>query len=214
MAQLDLADGYYELPAGKMANVVTCLEMLTPPQPLPEPLPASYSLRQFSTGELVAYRELFRAVGAPWLWFSRLVMPDEQLAARLADPLVFAAALHDGQQNVGLLELDFRTPGVCEVVQFGLVPGQTGQGLGRKLMDAALTLAWTRGVERVWLHTCTFDSPRAVPFYVRCGFTPYARMIEIHDDPRLTGKLPKDAAPQIPLIDRVDPKSTAAPDSH
>lgn len=200
MAQLDLADGYYDLPAGKLANVVTCLEMTTRPEPWPGPLPAPYRLVQFSAGELVGYRALFRAVGEPWLWFSRLVMPDEELAARLADPLVFAAALRDERQSLGLLELDFRSPGVCEVVQFGLVPGQTGQGLGRKLMNAALALAWRPGVERVWLHTCTLDSPDAVPFYLRCGFVPYARMVELHDDPRLTGKLPREAAPKIPVI--------------
>ncbi|NMD08644.1 MAG: GNAT family N-acetyltransferase, partial [Phyllobacteriaceae bacterium] len=48
--------------------------------------------------------------------------------------------------------------------------------------------------------TCTFDAPQALPFYIRSGFTPYARMVELHDDPRLSGKLARDASPQVPLL--------------
>jgi hypothetical protein len=54
---------------------------------------------------------------------------------------------------------------------------------------------------RFWLHTCTFDHPAAVGFYSRYGFKPYMRAIEVSADPRLTGLLPRSAAPQIPLIE-------------
>jgi hypothetical protein len=50
------------------------------------------------------------------------------------------------------------------------------------------------------LHTCTLDHPRAVPFYLRSGFRPFKREIEIFDDPRALGKLPRDAAPDVPLF--------------
>ena len=67
-------------------------------------------------------------------------------------------------------------------------------------MEAALEQAWTAGVGRVWLHTCTFDHPAAVRFYRARGFRPYKFAIEVSDDPRLTGHLPRDAAPHVPLI--------------
>ena len=60
-----------------------------------------------------------------------------------------------------------------------------GQGFGRVLMDEAIRRAWAKPIERFWVHTCTFDSPLALPFYIRSGFTPYLRMVEVHDDPRL-----------------------------
>ncbi|WP_204316412.1 hypothetical protein, partial [Serratia marcescens] len=55
------------------------------------------------------YRALFRRVGEPWLWFSRLVMDEERLATILHDPRVhvFAAVDRTGIE-VGMLELDFR----------------------------------------------------------------------------------------------------------
>ena len=67
-------------------------------------------------------------------------------------------------------------------------------------MAHALAMAWSNGVERVWLHTCTLDAPGALGFYIKNGFTPVSRSIEIFTDPRLTGLLPVTAAPQIPLL--------------
>jgi hypothetical protein len=52
----------------------------------------------------------------------------------------------------------------------------------------------------VWLHTCTLDDVAAIPFYRRNGFVPYKREFEIFDDPRITGLLPADCAPGVPLL--------------
>ena len=54
-------------------------------------------------------------VGEPWLWFSRAVMADDELAEILGDPEVEAYALNDGSADVGLLELDFRPEGEVEL---------------------------------------------------------------------------------------------------
>jgi hypothetical protein len=67
-------------------------------------------------------------------------------------------------------------------------------------MDALLERAWEGSKSRVWVHTCTLDSPVALPFYVKCGFKPYKRAIEVADDPRIRGVLPESAAPQVPII--------------
>jgi hypothetical protein len=59
---------------------------------------------------LVAYRALFRKIGAKWLWFSRLYMADDKLTAILNDPNV-EAFIRDGAEDIGMLELDFSEPG-------------------------------------------------------------------------------------------------------
>jgi hypothetical protein len=68
-------------------------------------------------------------------------------------------------------------------------------------MNAALTRAWEQPIARLWVHTCSFDHPNALSFYQRSGFKPYAVMVEVHEDPRLTGHLPKHASPNVPLIE-------------
>jgi hypothetical protein len=50
------------------------------------------------------------------------------------------------------------------------------------------------------VHTCSLDHPAALPAYRRAGFVPFKRAIERFPDPRLLGILPRDCAPQIPLI--------------
>ena len=60
-----------------------------------------------------------------------------------------------------------------EIDYFGLVPNFVGRGLGGAMLTRAVGEAWALGAKRVWLHTCTLDSPRALPGYKARGFTPY-----------------------------------------
>jgi GNAT superfamily N-acetyltransferase len=197
-----LRDGYSVLPPGKLANLVTCLEMTEKPAAKPQPSTHSaLSLQRIAQPDLESYRALFRRVGQDWMWFSRLIMPDERLRRILTDPKVEIYTLNDGPAEIGLLELDFREEGQCELAFFGVVPEAIGQGAGRFLMDQAIALAWARPIRRFWVHTCSFDHPSALAFYRRSGFRPYAYAVEVHDDPRLTGHLPRTAAPHIPLIE-------------
>ena len=203
IANPEIPLGLSDIPKGQIANIITCLEMRTLPSTGAPPLGFAppYALVPF-TGDLDAYRALFRKVGADWMWYSRLFMPDEKLGAILADPRVEAFTLEKDGERIGLLELDFRQQDECELAFVGLAREAIGQGLGRTLMDQALARAWARPIRRLWVHTCTFDHPAALPFYVRSGFRPYALQIEVHPDPRLTGHLPRHVAPHVALIER------------
>jgi len=192
-------NGYTDLPSGKIATIVTYLEMREPPDLPPFHAPEGWTLQRIDH-DRPRYRSLFRAVGEPWLWFSRAVMTDDGLAAILDDPKVEAYALHDGSADVGLLELDFRSENEVELAFLGLVPGFIGQGAGRFLMNEAISRAFARPTQRFFVHTCTLDSPSALAFYVRSGLTPYRRAVEVADDPRLLGFLPREAAPHVPLL--------------
>jgi len=194
-----LPDGHSDVPPGKLAAVVTHLQMYQRPAPRPVP-PITAELVAHDRADPVWYRALFTRVGRDWLWFSRLGMDDAALAAILHDPEVQVFSLRQGERDLGLLELDFRAPGECELAYFGLAAQLQGQGAGRWLMEQALARAWAAPITRFHVHTCTLDSPAALAFYVRSGFTPYCRQVEIADDPRLTGQLPRDAAPQVPIL--------------
>ena len=185
-----------DVPRGHVAAVVTYLEMTA--QPAPGPIPESpLRLERWPSVEPDRYRDLFRRVGARWLWFSRLAMDDATLAASLAE---VHAVLDAGGRESGLLELDFRTRGECLIRFLGLVPELAGQGHGRWLFARTLALAWRPGIDVVKVHTCTLDHPAALPAYLRAGFEARRRAFESFPDPRLSGLLPRDCAPQIPLI--------------
>ncbi|WOH65756.1 GNAT family N-acetyltransferase [Bradyrhizobium sp. BWA-3-5] len=195
-----LPDGYSDVPAGKVAAIVTHLEMTARPTPRPDP-DKSWTLRRVETPPLDWFRDLYRRIGEEWLWVSRIRMPDAQLAAHLHSPKLEVHALVDAGSDEGLLELDFREAGQCEIVMFGVTAKLVGSGAGRWLMNRALDIAWSRPIERLWLHTCTYDHPAALAFYQRSGFRPFRRQIEVRDDPRLDGTVPREAAPHVPVIE-------------
>ena len=188
-----------DVPAGQLAAVVTYLEMRAPPADLDIPT-SPLELRPV-TPRPADYRELFRAVGAPWLWFSRLIMRDSQLRAIIDHPGVELFEVRDGGQMAGMLELDRRVGHECELSFVGLLPAYAGQGHGRWLLAEAVARAWTGDTKRVHVHTCSLDHPAALAAYRRAGFTAVARKVETFIDPRLAGILPRDAAPHIPLVD-------------
>ncbi|SFT06548.1 hypothetical protein SAMN04488040_2952 [Sulfitobacter marinus] len=194
-----LSDGFHDVPDGKLAMVVTHFEMRAP-TPLREvSLPDDVRLRQV-TPTLDWYRDMFRRVGQNWLWFGRLKKSDAELQAQLFDPdTLFYTLAKDGQDEA-LLELKFTAEGTCELAYFGLTPAMIGSGAGRYLMNHAIRTAWERPISRLHLHTCTLDSPQAVPFYIRSGFTPFKRQVEIADDPRLINLLDKDNGAHVPII--------------
>jgi GNAT superfamily N-acetyltransferase len=195
-----IADGYTDVPAGRIAAVVTWLAMRTPAPARPEVEAPGWTLQREMQPDLAWYRDLFRRVGEDWLWFSRLTMSDAELAAILHDPRVEVYALwHEGRAE-GLLELDFREEGTCELAFFGLTPALLGTGAGRWMMNRAIACAWAQPIQRFQVHTCTLDHPGAVAFYLRSGFTAIRRQIEISPDPRLEGLAALTAAPHVPLI--------------
>ncbi len=197
--QLDL-NGYTDLPDGKVATVVTHLEMLEKPALKLIDRPDLMLERAWEV-DSAAYRSLFKRVGEPWLWFGRLLMSDEELEATLSKPTIeFYRAMKEGEP-VGMLELDVAGKDEVTLNYFGLVPEVVGGGAGRWLMNHAISKAFSRPeVKRFWLHTCTGDSPHALQFYLRSGFKPFRRSIEVTDDPRLNELLDRSCAPHIPLL--------------
>ena len=184
------------LKPGEVGAVVTYLEMVERPPLRPMPDSPLRMVKRVDP-DPARYRLLFERVGARWLWFSRLAMDDATLAASLAE---VHAVLDAGGRESGLLELDFRTRGERLIRFLGLVPELAGQGHGRWLFARTLALAWRPGIDVVKVHTCTLDHPAALPAYLRAGFEARRRAFESFPDPRLSGLLPRDCAPQIPLI--------------
>lgn len=200
MSTPPLAPGYHSLASGHIATIVTFLEMNAPPSsPRPAPFD-TLAVTRWRDVEIDPYLTLFRAVGTDWLWASRLVIPEAELQTILEDTRTEIYRLDRAGAPIGLLELNFREEGACEIAFFGLVPGAVGQSIGPWFMSEALRLAWREGIERVWLHTCTLDHPKALGFYQSCGFKPYAQEVEVMVDPRVSGVLPKEAGKHVLML--------------
>ena len=185
-----------DIPAGHVGAVVTFLEMTERPRPQPAP-DAPLQLVRWREVDPAKYRTLFERVGGRWLWYSRLAMDNSTLLASVGE---VHAVVDRRRVEVGMVELDFRQAGECLIRFLGLVPELAGRGHGKWLFAQTLALAWRAEVRRVHVNTCSLDHPAALPSYVKAGFTPNRRAFETFPDPRLLGLLPRDAAPQIPLV--------------
>ena len=85
--------GYHPLPAGHLANVVTCLEMTERPALRPAPKRRLQRSSAWGPTDTDRFRALFRAIGQDIMWFSRLFLPEEKLGRIIGDPEVHCLAL-------------------------------------------------------------------------------------------------------------------------
>ena len=180
--------------------MVTHLEMRTRPAVSAESSVQGWSVARIEQPSVDWFRDIYRRIGTDWLWFMRLRMPRDKLAALLAEPAREFYALRADGSDEGLIELHLVHPGACDLAFFGVTPELIGRGAGRFLMNHAIALAWSQPIERFVVNTCSFDHPGALRFYMRSGFVPIRRQVELVDDPRIDGTLPRDAAPQVPII--------------
>ena len=187
------------VPAGKLRSVVIHLAMEAPPPQAPPPAPPGIAMgrrRAMSAGD---YLRLYHAIGDDWLWWSRLEWDEPTLSAHLAavETEVYVAEA-DGEE-VGFVELNLRPEPDIELRYLGVIPSRIGTGLGGWLLAYAIAATSRHRPHRMILNTCTYDHPGALAFYQRHGFAITHSEVEIVDDPRLVGLLPRDAASHVPL---------------
>ncbi|GBR07231.1 GNAT family N-acetyltransferase [Acetobacter oeni] len=149
---------------------VTFLEMLHPPATPAPPLPVGWSIAYEPRPTVALYRELYDRVGRDYCWWMRQVLPDNELAALLAEPGRRVYLLKEGKKLRGFFELETQFRNVLNLAYFGLLPDAIGRGLGTTFLSNAVSIAWASGPARVTVNTCSADHPRALPAYLRVGF--------------------------------------------
>jgi GNAT superfamily N-acetyltransferase len=188
----------------RLDDVITYLEMRQRPtgRRVPAPL-EKLALMRAENCTASFYRWLYAAVGEPWLWFERRVLDDAALLAEIGKPTIAIFVLYVRGVPAGYFEIDTALPNETKLLYFGLVRAFIGRRLGPYLLQAAIDEAWTRPIARFWLHTSTFDHPKALRVYQQAGFTVYARQRISFEDPRTTGILPRTLT--HPLLPPLDP---------
>lgn len=195
---MDLANGLMGVPPGKLATIVTYLEMTSRPRAAVLPS-GDWTIECREHPSLSWYRDLYRRIGQDWLWFTRLIMTDEQLEPLIRRQGTKIYSLDFEGSSEGLLELSFDN-GSCELVFFGVTEKVRPLKAARHLMAYAMDIAWSTPIKKLSVHTCTMDHPNALPFYIRSGFRPVQRQVEVMDDPRIDGLAPRQSATHIPVI--------------
>ena len=113
---------------------------------------------------------LYREVGRNWFWTERLIWTDDQWKEKVCREGFETWVLYVQGSPAGYFELEQQDEQVVEIVYFGLLPDFVGRGLGGYMLSEAIIRAWGLRARRVWVHTCTLDSPAALPNYQARGF--------------------------------------------
>jgi GNAT superfamily N-acetyltransferase len=156
----------------------TYLEMFAHPQQTVPPPRDGLAVVYAKQPTVDYYRFLYDAVGRDYDWTSRKKLSDADLRALLHDPRLEIHVLMVEGVPAGFAELDRRSEGEIELVQFGLMAEFIGQGLGRYFLQWTIDRAWSYGPRRFWLHTCNRDHPVALPNYLKAGFTIYKETVK------------------------------------
>lgn len=183
-------EGCLPIGLGTIETKVTALEMLErPTRPALHPPPGrKITLIRAEPPTVAFYRFLFDRVGASWTWVGRRSLNDDALTEIITDPAVEIYVLHVNGTPAGYGEIDRREgPAKTELTYFGLMPEFIGIGVGWWLLNTVIDLAWSGPCERLWVHTCDLDHPRALGLYQRAGFRPFEQYDETISDPRLLG---------------------------
>jgi GNAT superfamily N-acetyltransferase len=159
---------------GGTPSTVWYLEQTRRSQPRPAKaldVPVEIVRAELPSPELSRY--LYTAVGGDFFWVDRLPWTWQRWSDWLTQPGVETWVAWVRGTPAGYAELHAQAAGQVELAYLGLLPSFTGKGLGRRLLTFALDQAWTINqrwpgqppTNRVWLHTCSLDSPHAMHTY-------------------------------------------------
>ncbi len=99
---MTIPDGFHRVPPGKLAMIVTYLDMRTPAPLRGASLPTDVTFAALPR-DPAHYRDIFRRIGKDWLWFGRLILDDLQLCTIIENPDVLLHGLFVDGRAEGLL---------------------------------------------------------------------------------------------------------------
>ncbi|WP_414530475.1 GNAT family N-acetyltransferase [Nodularia chucula] len=160
------------------------LEMLNPEQLCSVP-PGDYPLRieQVKIPSPEFNRFFYRSVGGDWYWVDRLNWNYEHWLTYLERPELETWVAYCSGTPFGYLELELQPNNNVEIVYFGILKQFIGKRLGGHLLSVGVERAWAMGAKRLWLRTCSLDSPHALTNYQSRGFQIYKTEVHTRDMP-------------------------------
>ncbi len=118
-------------------------------------------------------RFLYQAAGGDLYWTERLPWDWHKWFDYLNRDEFETWVLWVSGTPAGYVELEKHKDNSVKIVYFGLLPVFIGRGLGGHLLTFAIERGFAMGADRVWVHTCSLDTPAALPNYRARGMTIY-----------------------------------------
>ena len=115
-------------------------------------------------------RFFYKQVGKDYRWIDRLNWEDSKWISYVKNSKVKTYILKDSEKLIGYFEiiLDFEKKN-SEIAYFGILSEYFGKKYGGYLLSEAIIKSFSKGINRVWVHTCSLDHKNALKNYQARG---------------------------------------------
>ena len=112
----------------------------------------------------------YKQVGKDYRWIDRLVWDDNKWINYVENNNVKTYILKDNQNLVGYFEIiiNFEKK-YSEIAYFGILSEYFGKRYGGYLLSEAISKSFVKGINKVWVHTCSLDHKNALKNYQSRG---------------------------------------------
>jgi GNAT superfamily N-acetyltransferase len=112
----------------------------------------------------------YRQVGKDHFWRDRLLWSDNQWRKYVNNKNLETGVMKINNNLVGFYEQEFHEEtNEIELIQMGILKEYQGKKLGSFLLKYIIQNVLSRGVERLWVHTCSLDHKYALNNYLTKG---------------------------------------------
>ena len=112
----------------------------------------------------------YKNIGKKHKWVDRLVWTEAQWIEYVSNKNVKTYVFKFKDDLAGFFELIFHgEKREVEIAYFGLLEEFQNKKLGSYLLSQAIQKSFNRGIDRVWVHTCSLDHKNALNNYIARG---------------------------------------------
>jgi len=146
---------------------ITSLEDLKEVKKLSE----NYSVNLYNSKDFQLNKFFYKNIGKNYQWVDRLIWTDLNWIDYISNEKLSTYILTDKKEMAGYFELIFdKNKNEAEIAYFGILEEYFGKKLGGYLLSEAIKISFSKGAERLWVHTCSLDHKNALNNYLSRGF--------------------------------------------
>ena len=113
----------------------------------------------------------YRQIGKDHYWRDRLLWSDKEWHKYVDNINLETGVMKLQEELIGFYEQEFhKSKNEIELIQMGVLKEHQGKKLGSFLLEHIIHTAFSKNVERVWVHTCSLDHKHALDNYLSKGF--------------------------------------------
>ncbi len=129
-----------------------------------------YTLNLIENKDFQLNKFLYKQIGKKYHWIDRLEWTDQKWIDYVSNKGLLTFVLQNKEDVVGYFELLVHyNKKEIEIAYLGILEEYFGKKLGGYLLTEAIKKSFSKGINRIWLHTCSLDHKNALNNYLSRG---------------------------------------------